>query len=165
MANRVRRGRAPFPSGHRAPTNWARTVNTSFVELAAGTKVLLSLVVLSNPGINETIRRTRGVISVRDDAQTSMIGAFGMVVVNDLAIAAGVASMPGPVTDASDDGWFVWQPFAVGEGIANTSHDFEFDSKAMRKIEEGFGVAIIAENAAATVSQIGFGFSMLTSLT
>jgi len=96
------------------------------------------------------------------------LGALGFVVVNDLAVAAGVASMPGPVTDASDDGWFVWQPFMSRKTGATTFESVEerFDSKAMRRIEEGFTVAVIAENSNPTQSiEITVGFSILTSLT
>ncbi len=101
--------------------------------------------------------------------QETQTGAMGMVVVSDLAIAAGVASIPGPVTDASDDGWYVWQALGgqldilVGAGPRQAV--YEFDSKAMRRIEEGFGVAIVVENAHATH---GFNvlvyFSVLASL-
>ena len=41
----------------------------------------------------------------------------------------------------------------------------EFDSKAMRRIEEGFTVAIVAENSHATQGQFfQCGFSLLSSL-
>ena len=39
------------------------------------------------------------------------IGALGFIVVSDLAIAAGAASIPSPGFNGSDDGWFVWQAF------------------------------------------------------
>ena len=100
------------------------------------------------------------------------IGAFGAIVINDLAIAAGVASIPGPVTDESDDGWFVWQPFGslygavtVGTASRPTLMPIQYDSKAMRKVEEGFGIAFVVENAHPTFGlRIWDAFSMLSSI-
>ena len=158
-------GRAP-----RAVTNWSRLVDATYGTVAAGTKVLFSTVTLSNPGISETVRRTRGVVTVRSDqtgGDEPQLGAMGMIVVNDLAIAAGVASIPGPVTDASDDGWFVWVPFLQSRmtDAARNSEQYQFDSKAMRRVEEGFTVAIVFENASATFGlQAAAGISILSSL-
>ncbi len=79
------------------------------------TKILLGVFVLSNVGIGETVRRTIGNIWVVSDqaaADEVQVGAFGCIVVTDLAAAAGAASIPGPFTDANDDGWFVWQGFS-----------------------------------------------------
>ncbi len=127
--------------------------------MAAGTKVLLAVSELSNPGITETVIRTRGMFGILTDAATAsefQHGAFGMIVVNDLAAAAGAASIPGPVVDASDDGWFVWEPFlSAQESVGATAVTvpmsvFHFDSKAARRVEQGFQIAIMVENASAT---------------
>ncbi len=87
---------------------------------------------------------------------------------SDRAIAAGVASIPGPVTDANDDAWFMWQPF-VAQGSSPTTRQqgtiHDFDSKAMRKILDGFNVAFVVENAsAAHVIEFLWAFSLLTSI-
>ena len=156
----------------RQPTNWARFVAPTYTTVAAGTKVFLVAVVLSNPGINETIRRTRGIVSIASDqgaAQEYQGGAFGAIVVNDLAAAAGAASIPGPVTDANDDGWFVWRPFTqmVAENVTAglQTWQYEFDSKAMRRVQEGFQIAFMIENASGTEGlQVAFALSLLTSL-
>ncbi len=168
-----RNRRSTRSTGHRAPTNWARSEAAVYTVVAAGTKVLLATIVLSNPGINETIRRTRGRFSVHSDQASGgepQLGALGFIVVNDLAIAAGAASIPGPVTDASDDGWFVWEPFqSFGfNGTVGTLFDrsYMFDSKAMRRVEEGFTIALMVENANGTTGlNIACGTSLLTSLT
>jgi len=162
----------PVRSGRRQPTNWARTTSVAPVALPAASKILLTTIVLSNPGIDETIRRTRGIIHINSDqgaAAENQTGAMGMVVVNDLAVAAGAASLPGPHTDSSDDGWFVWVPFmqetfaVTASGIHGVT--YEFDSKAMRRIEEGFSVAVMVENSNATAAlEILIGFSLLSSL-
>ncbi len=171
MARRALASRSRgFQRPQRQPTNWARLVSTVGIVVAANTKILSTTIVLSNPGIGETVRRTRGVIAIASDQGAvveDQLGAFGMVVVSDLALAAGAASIPGPGTDASDDGWFVWRPF-VGRGDSSNNRvafNFEFDSKAMRRVEEGFGIAIMVENtSAATGLVISFAVSLLSSL-
>ncbi len=173
-----RRGGQRFPRGgagrYRPSTNWSRSVSTADVAVPASTKVLIATLALDNPGIAETIRRTRGVFSISADqtgAVEDQIGAMGMMVVNDLAIAAGVASLPGPVTDANDDGWFVWVPYG-SRGDANfavsalVSVQYAFDSKAMRKVEEGFGIVLVAENASGVHGHTFWdAFSLLSSRT
>ncbi len=125
--------------------------------VAAATKVVMASATLSNPGIGETVRRTRGRLWVGSDQQVATedyVGAFGIIVVSDLALAAGAASIPGPVTDRNDDGWLVWEStanrFQLGSNIgfeSNKMQMIEFDSRAMRKVEEGFGLAFMFENA------------------
>jgi len=90
-----------------------------------------------------------------------------MMVVSDLAIAAGAASIPGPVTDSDDDGWFVWVPcmsqfqFVSGVGIdPDAGRYFPFDSRAMRRTEEGFGIAVMWETGSADGVQVEFAASL-----
>ena len=166
----------------RAPTNWARAVpaNGTMTTVAATNKAILGSVVLSNPGIGETIRRTRGLVSIRSDQASAfeeITGAFGMMVVNDVALALGVTGIPGPVTEANDDGWFVWLPFSelmVGNAGASpasifasrASMNYEFDSKAMRRVEEGFSVVMMIENEDSANGLVaGVSFSILSSRT
>ena len=122
MANRsrVRSVRA----GRRASTTWSRTQSTGLFTLPAGAKALLSIFSLNNVGIGETVRRTHVDLFVESDqvgAVEDIIGAFGMMIASDTALAAGAASIPGPVTDSSDDGWFVWLPFVDEMVIATQS--------------------------------------------
>ena len=111
----------------------------------------------NNPGIDLTILRVVGGIAVASDQSAgveSQLGAFGMIVVTDRAFAAGIASIPGPITDGDQDGWFVYQSFArdgslINEGLASTW--WPIDSKAKRIITgEGITVAIVVENIHAT---------------
>ena len=166
--------RRTYAAGRRrAPSTWARDVTTTFVTVPAGNKALLLSIALNNPGIGETIRRSRGMLMIASDQSAAVeqqLGALGLVVVSDLALAAGAASIPGPVTDSSDDGWFVWQPFLANQAGASIQPSqsravFDFDSKAMRRIEEGFGVAVMVENASA-LHGLNFwcAFSVLTSI-
>ena len=170
MPRQNTRGRT-FTTRRRSPTTWSRTVSIGPLTVAAATKVVFSTFVLNNPGIGETVRRTRGMLSIGADAVSveEQTGALGFVVVSDLALAAGAASIPGPFTDGSDDGWFVWQPFVqtAQEGtISNlTSYQYAFDSKAMRRVEEGFGIAVMLENSSATFGlRATIAIAMLTSI-
>ena len=148
---------------------WASAVHTDFQAVAAGSKVLLGSFSLSNTNIDETALRVVGGISIVSDqlsSAESQIGAFGMIVVSDTAAAAGVASIPGPVTDGGDDGWFVYQSFArqiqnassVGV-MPNFAEWYPIDSKARRIVAEGQVIAMVVENASAT-----HGFSIARAL-
>ena len=107
-----------------------------------------------------TIVRTVGLLAVRSDqsaASENQFGAYAHMVVTELARAAGAASIPGPITDAADDMWFLYQYFqnsirvatAVGfEG--NSGKTFSFDSRAQRKVEDGMAIVDMIENVSTT---------------
>ncbi len=154
MADRRRR------SGSRPrTTTW--TSNTSATEsaIAAATKVLVANFVLGGP---ITIMRVRGLLTWRSDQVTVdevVMGAFGLCLVTESAITAGVASIPGPFTNADDDVWFAHQfvydrlEFQSGTGVGQgmTTHvQYDLDSKAMRKGEDGQSVAVVWENGHAS---------------
>ena len=170
MANR--RPQRTFTRAKRSGTDWARAMNIGYIVTPALTKQIVGSIALSNQGIGEVVRRTRVQLSLSSDQAVSgedQIGALGFIVVNDLAFAAGAAALPGPVTDANDDGWFVWMPFHAtrlefAPSVNQSFENFEQDSKAMRRVEEGFTVAIMIENASLTDGiSTHVSFSMLTS--
>ncbi len=142
----------------RSKKAWFGSSDVGNAIAGGGTKVLLGSISLSNTNIDETLLRTVGMISVRTDqivASEVQQGAFGMIVVTDLAVAAGAASIPGPLTDIGDDGWFVHVPFlnrfefVTGAGFdANTAVNKEFDFKSKRRLEEGQSMAIMVETTA-----------------
>ena len=162
--------------GRSGPANrsWTGTVSTTAVSVPVSTKVLLTRVVLSNPGIDETVLRTVGSISVTSDqtaATENQLGAFGLIIVNDVAATLGVTVIPGPVTDIDDDGWFVYVPVvqrlvvATAVGTVNGVR-YNFDSRAKRIIHDGTGIAVMIENAsAASVLIVTIGFRVLTMVT
>ncbi len=145
--------------------SWLR-FHVARTALAGSTKVLLGTLALSNPGIGETVLRTRGRFYVDAAANFIVQGAIGMVVVSDLAAAAGVASIPGPFTDASDDNWFMWEGynFLTASAGGPTGMNIDFDSRARRRVEEGSTIAVVAENAIASVANIALAFSLLSRL-
>ena len=105
-----------------------------------------------------TVVRTRGEVAIRPTtaatSDTSIVGAYGLAIVTDLALAAGVASILGPWSDPGWDGWFVWrsihftQENASTTGVYNNMHTQEVDSKAMRKVSDGESLVLVAESQA-----------------
>ncbi len=171
----ARRQQRGFAVRQRPTTNWARTVSAGPVVIPAASKVLFLTFVLNNPAIGEVIRRTRGRFMAQSDQSSAaelQLGAWGVVVAGDRALIAGAASLPGPVTDRNDDGWLLWegilQQSISTDGATATAlaipRVFDYDSKAMRRIEEGFGLAVMVENSSATFDfEFFISMSLLSS--
>ncbi len=157
----------------RAQTDWTRLGSTASVVVAAGTKVLLASFTSTEDGV--TVRRTRGRVAVMSDQSAvaeEQLGAFGIVKVTTVALAAGAASIPGPITDDDDQGWMVYEPFVElsdmtpGGAAARASgpNAIIVDNKAMRKVPFGFALAVMIENASATTGlEVNFRLAVLTS--
>ncbi len=155
-----------FQRQRRRATDWSGLVSSAYTTLPASSAVLAGTFVLSNPGIGETIIRTVGVLSVASDQTAALepqFGSLGMVVVTDAAGAAGIASIPDPVTEEDDDGWFLFVPFLQQlEGVTGPSSMlYSFDSRGKRRIEEGFQVAVVIANAAAVGLKWALNFRVL----
>ena len=161
MANRVVvRGRIRG-GGNRRKTAWiASSIPVGVNALASGATSFDQQFVASTafPNSEVTVVRTRGQLYVQSDqvaAREECFGAMGMIMVRDPAAAVGGASLPGPLTEAFDDGWFVWEPWACskssGDGDALV-HAASFDSKAQRKFRGGDTIVVMVENSAS-----GFG--------
>ncbi len=77
-------------------------------------------------------------------------GAFGLAVVSKAAVAAGSGALPIPYTEQDFDAWFVHQFWATNWRFntsgASPSNVYEFDSKAMRKVEDGDDIVSMFEN-------------------
>ena len=103
-------------------------------------------------------------------AAEQQIGAFGLMIVTDKAAAAGVASIPGPITDIGDD-WFVYVPIVQQLGFATATGfnpgqgvHYPIDSKAKRILEgSGKVIAVVVENIHASFAfEIAFVMRILT---
>jgi len=157
MARR-RGGFAPRIRGPRRMTEWGASADTDVAQvLAAGTSVIdqvFTEAILEDvaPGTFVRVRGELWVASDQASASEEPFGAMGFALVSEPALVAGVASVPTPITDETSELWFVWQPFqayfATGQGVVWTR--YSFDSKAMRKFEEGQGLVVVLENAHAT---------------
>jgi len=78
-------------------------------------------------------------------------GAVGLIVVKDQASAAGVASVPGPITD-TDGEWMMYQPlltaFVFRSAVGANSpfgDQYVVDSKAQRKVGNNEDLIQVAE--------------------
>ena len=173
MASRFQRSRPPGRRSQRSPGTWARFhfVNTT---LSAGSKILLGSFVPSNPGIDETVRRVIVTTRIQSDqaaANEPQEAAIGLWVANDVGVALGVTALPGPLTDLSDDGWFLWQGLLSANTLTGDTgtdtmfHVQQFESRAMRKIEEGQRVAILVEVGASFSIQLAVFMSMFATRT
>ena len=156
MADRARSRGRNFGSRSKRQVTWIGPSDQSFVQVNSGTKVLHSIF---DPFISDmtkpTIVRTRGEVTVVPSVFTGsldVVGAYGMAVVTDQAVAAGVASIPGPFSEANWDGWLVWRSFGFrlefddATGILQAGWRHEVDSKAMRKVSDNETVCMLVES-------------------
>ena len=155
MARQVARGRARG-GGLRQRTDWARIVIADAVAVAAATKVVLATFLHGQE--EATIRRSILTFSVMSDQNTvneDQLGAVGIYVASDQAVAVGVTGLLGPVTDASDDVWLLWEPIVQRGGAAGAEdtfagHQYHVDSRGQRRLQEGQQAVLMVENASAT---------------
>ena len=152
MAHRAR----TFTRSFRPSGGWSGAA-VAQVTVPANTKILLATIQPVPGAFTATIRRTRLQVSWSTDQSAAIeqpFGAIGMAILNDTAIAVGVASLPDPITDIEDDIWYLFQPLTVKlrEGTAAIlDRVWDVDSKAMRKLPEGKSAALIIANGDATV--------------
>ena len=157
MANTSSRSRFHSRSGvARRESLWFPIGDTTNTITSGSTAVLFNGLTTTLLALRPfTIVRTRGVFNVVSDQQAVGIenygASFGMCVVSDQALAIGVTAVPTPETDKDSDLWFVFesQTGVIKSGGTNVEsvelRSTEFDSKAMRKIEEGQDLAFVIE--------------------
>jgi len=153
----------PLRQGQRRQTEWTASALVTAVRTLAASTISLDQS-FSSAGLlgvsPATIVRTRGEFMVRSDqdaANETPFGAFGFHIANENARAAGAGSLLRPDTDATDDLWFVHQFFSGGNFGASTGALFAnpwtrytFDSKAMRKIQEGDAIVVMVQNTSSS---------------
>ena len=165
------RGRFPQARGQRRATSWIGSADQAYTSVAATTAVLLETFPVDGSFVEEgfTIVRVRGVLSVElsaSSADQEAVGAFGIGIFNDSAVAAGVGSLLSPWTELDWDGWLVWQAWAftfesiTQAGVLMFSKEFMIDSKAMRKVQPQETVCVIAESEIGAV-RVASPFRML----
>ncbi len=169
-AIRSRQTRQSFqPAKAKRLSEWAAVVFTDEVAIAGASAVLIasfssaSLVTVTP----STLIRIRGLLTWRSDqvaAAEDTLGAVGIALVKERARNAGIASLPQPISDASDDVWlwhqFVWASHSGAAG----GHDnmrMQVDGKAMRQIEDGDAIVITAETAGADGASVTLGSRFL----
>jgi len=159
----VNRGRYTRSRTERRQSLWIPLIPSTTVIAAASTATIIATLNASALALRPfTIVRTRGTLQARSDqtAGTEEYGCgFGMAVVSDQAVAIGATAIPTPVTDYGSDLWFLIEQM-FGEFVLKTTVGIEgfhgverqIDSKAMRKVEDGEDVIIVAETPLFTPS-------------
>jgi len=103
-----------------------------------------------------TIVRVRGYFHLESDqsAASEFYGAtLSMSVVSDQASAIGVTALPTPETDKESDSFFLYESlfgsflFGTAVGFVTAGVHRSFDSKAMRKVQEGQDVVLVCESS------------------
>ncbi len=139
---------------NRRKTAWSgSTVPAGVTALASGAATFDQQADVLEPF---TIVRTRGLLYIQSDqvaAREEAFGAMGIGVVTQAAASIGVTAVPTPLTEISDDLFFVWVPWACDhDTLGNNPYMAPFDSKSQRKVNEGDTVVVTLENSAS-----GFG--------
>ncbi len=154
MAHRrdFRRGAAAIRSSR--ATSWFDLPATATAVTGAGGTLLLSLTAAELARRPFTIERTHIRYTVTSDqviASESYLGAMGMAVASEQAVAAGITSLPTPVTDDDSEAWFLHDyfmgAFLFGTGVGFTENNLmnRIDSKAKRKVDDGEDVYLAVE--------------------
>ena len=153
---------SPGRQGPRRSTEWGASADVTAVTALGGATTIIAQTftggILQTAGLlPSTVVRVRGELYVQSDQAAVAerpFGALGFAVVSDEAAVAGAASVPGPITNAQSEKFFVWQPWQAAAVVdsANVAiqpmERFEFDSKAMRKIQNGDAIVVMMENGA-----------------
>ncbi len=161
MARRFTRPRGRL--GSRRETMWIQ-VQPGIQNLSAAvTPVLITQLNAAALALRPfTVIRTRGFFGVRTDqvsASESFDASLGYSVVSDQAAAVGVTAVPTPESDRGSDLFFVYESImgrfnfvsAVGmEG--NILQSMQFDSKAMRKVNDDQTIVSVIESSTASAT-------------
>jgi len=169
VARRFLRGGSALRQGQRRQTLWGDFAITE-TSIGGATKVLTNVTGATILAIRPvTLVRARFHLGIESDQQIAgeaQIAAWGLCVVIDQAVAVGVTAVPGPITDAGSDAWVAHQyltstfAFVTAAGVeAQFQTSMDVDSKAMRKIEEGFQLISVVETSSlsngAVITQMG----------
>ena len=159
----------------RRSTFWTGLPPLEVSRSAASSSTLTSL--LSAAGlalIPFTIVRVRGVFGIRSDQESAAeaySGSLGQAVVTTQASAIGVTAVPTPETDRESDEFFVYeslagnQGFITGVGFQEMGRWSTYDSKAMRKVQDGQDVISVIETSSISNGAIfHLSFRMLLKL-
>ncbi len=142
--------------GARRQTEWI-SAPPSEDTITGGTGSIL-LTTLTAIGLAKrpfTVIRTVGLLYVNSDqvanSETQAL-AWGSAVVSEQATAIGVTAVPTPATDIESDLWLAYVPLinatqvasSIGMGFA-AGTGVQFDSRAMRKVEDGQDLITVVE--------------------
>ena len=159
MANRIVSPHRRFVGARPSrATVWLGFIPARVALTAAGGTVIFTLNAAALALRPFTVVRTRFALFIDSDqsaAAEQQVAGFGVAVVSEEAAAAGVASVPTPITEIPSDLWFVHRVLysaqsasdAGGRG-GNAGTDYIVDSKAMRKVSIGQDIVVVGEFSA-----------------
>lgn len=127
------------------------------LQTGANTGNVFKVAVDQLKGDDQTILRTRGLVSVSSSALANDTIAVlgGIVLPNKTAANASTSELPNPLLDDDSTDWFVWHPFMIPGSVADTgdttpadtafliANDMPIDSKAKRILEASESVVWI----------------------
>ena len=144
----------------RRATVWGDIAPTSSTISAASTALLFTGFSAATLALRPfTIVRFRGLLSIASDQAASsefQQARFGASIVSEESLAIGVTAVPVPVSDADNDMFFVFADLvnrmevSSAIGIWQNAVVSEFDSRAMRKVEDGQDIALCLETTASS---------------
>ncbi len=153
--HQYRSGARSAPS--RRSTIWVDVPTTETTLAGAPSVALINQLAASGLATRPfTIVRTRGTLLVLSDqsgASESYGASLGACVVSSQASAIGVSAVPTPVTDKGSDLFFMFEMlfdrFQFGDNTgeqSNSGRMIQYDSKAMRKVNEDEDIVFTIEN-------------------
>jgi len=162
LANRVRRsGRfIRGVAGTRRQSLWIDVVGSATTTTGGSGAVLTNSLNAAALALRPfTIIRSRGYIHIASDqagAPENQAVAVAQCVVSDQASAIGVTAVPTPITDKGSDLFFMYQEvMAAGDSAAGAGmlgFGLEYDSRAMRKVNDDQDFIVVLESALAAMT-------------
>ena len=133
-------------------TSWFQFQPVEIQQIGAGGTILFSLNAAALALRPFTIVRTRFELALWSDQAAAIeeqTAGFAMAVVSDQASAIGVSAVPTPITDMASDLFFVYQLLYADESNltdrTRLATRMTIDSKAMRKVDIGQDLVVVAE--------------------
>ncbi len=169
-------GRTRIPSGQKRQTRWLDGPTTAQTLAGGNTAALILSLTTEELALRPfTIVRTRGIFRCSSDQQGASEQyecSLGMAVVSDEARTVGITAVPTPEEQRASDLWFVYESLSgefvfgsVASFVETHGPEVRFDSKGMRKVEEGQDVVVVLQNSAISSGTISIvSFRMLIKL-
>ena len=154
--------RRTFTRGARRKSLWLQFAPVLQAGVANGGNIIFSLNAAALALRPFTIVRSHFSTMITSDqaaANENQIAGFGLAVVSDEAVAVGVTAVPTPLAQLGSSLWFLNQLLFSEETAATDlsigPEVMHLDSKAMRKVEVGSDIIVVAE-----ASTIGGGMDL-----
>ena len=151
MARRCDFVRGAVAIGSRRQTTWFQFEPVAATLTAVGGTIFFTLNAAAIALRPFTVVRTHFIYSVRSDqaaANEDQSGAVGIAVVSEEASTVGVTAVPTPSSNSASDLWLMHSYFGQSGSSVNSGrvgYNYAIDSKAMRKVDQGQDLVVVAE--------------------